>query len=234
MADEADPAPHKDGFLEVGDTNYRNQPHYSGHRDRLRAKFRENGAKALADYELLELVLFRSIPRRDVKPLAKALIAEFGSFSEVVTAPAAHLSRVKGLGESAITELKIVHAAAMAIVAVKVGDKTVLGSWTQVLDYCRAAMAYEEREQFRILFLDKKNRLIRDEVQQVGTVDHAPVYPREVVKRALELSATAVILVHNHPSGDPYPSRRYRDDENNHGYLRPARDCRARPHHHCS
>lgn len=207
MADDAQSAPDRQGFFEAGSTPGKNQPHYSGHRDRLRAKFRENGAKALADYELLELVLFRGIPRRDVKPLAKNLITKFGSFSEVINAPVSELGRIKGMGESVITELKIVQAAALASVAVKVGDKTVLGSWKQVLEYCRAAMAYEEREQFRILFLDKKNRLIRDEVQQIGTVDHTPVYPREVVKRALELSATAVILVHNHPSGDPYPSR---------------------------
>ncbi|MEM7464941.1 MAG: DNA repair protein RadC [Pseudomonadota bacterium] len=207
MTDDAPSAPDGGGFFETGKSADKTQPHYSGHRDRLRAKFRENGAKALADYELLELILFRSIPRRDVKPLAKNLIAKFGSFSEVINAPVSELARIKGMGESVITELKIVQAAAIASVSMKVGDKTVLGSWKQVLEYCRAAMAFEEREQFRILFLDKKNRLIRDEVQQIGTVDHTPVYPREVVKRALELSATAVILVHNHPSGDPYPSR---------------------------
>ncbi|MGI9401927.1 MAG: RadC family protein [Rhizobiaceae bacterium] len=206
MSGDGQSAPDKQGFSEASKPSSQSQPHYSGHRDRLRAKFRENGAKALADYELLELVLFRSIPRRDVKPLAKNLIEKFGSFSEVINAPVSELGRMKGMGESVVTDLKIVQAAALASVAVKTGDKTVLSSWKQVLEYCRVAMAYEEREQFRILFLDKKNRLIRDEVQQVGTVDHTPVYPREVVKQALELSATAVILVHNHPSGDPYPS----------------------------
>lgn len=183
------------------------RPHYAGHRDRLRRKFRERGAQALADYEMLELILFRSIPRRDVKPLAKRLIAEFGSLAEVIAAPLARLQAFGGLGSGTITDLKLIHAAAQVVTSGEVGVRTVLGSWRQVLDYCRASMAFEEREQFRILFLDKKNRLIRDEIQQIGTVDHTPVYPREVVRRALELSATAVILVHNHPSGDPSPSR---------------------------
>ncbi|MEC9343432.1 MAG: DNA repair protein RadC [Pseudomonadota bacterium] len=183
------------------------KPHFHGHRDRLRKKFRENGAEALAEYELLELVLFRAIPRRDVKPLAKQLLAEFGSLAEVVAAPAQRLQAMAGLSENVVTDLKIVHAAATALTAGKVRQRAVLGSWQQVVDYCHTTMAFEEREQFRILFLDKKNRLIRDEIQQVGTVDHTPVYPREVVRRALELSATAIILVHNHPSGDPAPSR---------------------------
>jgi DNA repair protein RadC len=182
-------------------------PHYHGHRDRLRARFREAGADALADYELLELVLFRAIPQRDVKPLAKELIARFGSFAEVVSAPPARLKDVKGLGETAITELKIVQAAASRFARGAVKRRTVLSSWSAVLDYCRTAQAFAEKEQFRVLFLDKRNQLIADEVQQTGTVDHTPVYPREVVKRALELSATAIILVHNHPSGDPAPSR---------------------------
>jgi DNA repair protein RadC len=182
-------------------------PHYLGHRDRLRARFRDAGTEALSDYEMLELVLFRALPRRDVKPLAKALIAKFGSFAEVVSAPEARLGEVKGLGDAAITELKIVQAAASRLARGQVQGKTVLSSWSAVLDYCRTAMAFAEREQFRILFLDKRNQLIADELQQTGTVDHTPVYPREVVKRALELSATAIILVHNHPSGDPTPSR---------------------------
>jgi DNA repair protein RadC len=182
-------------------------PHYSGHRERLRSRFREGGAAALADYEMLELLLFRCLPRRDVKPLAKRLIADFGSLAEVLAAPPARLEAFKGLGSAAATELALVHAAAQAIAGGKVKGRTVLSSWAQVLEYCRTAMAFDEREQFRILFLDKKNQLIRDEVQQRGTVDHTPVYPREVVRRALELSATAVILVHNHPSGDPTPSR---------------------------
>ena len=182
-------------------------PHYHGHRDRLRARFREAGSDALTDYELLELVLFRALPRRDVKPLAKGLIARFGSFAEVIAAPPARLAEVSGLGEAAITEFKLVQAAANRLARGEVKRRPVLSSWTAVLEYCRTAQAFADKEQFRILFLDKKNQLIADELQQVGTIDHTPVYPREVVKRALELSATAVILVHNHPSGDPTPSR---------------------------
>jgi DNA repair protein RadC len=182
-------------------------PHYYGHRERLRGRFREAGPEALADYELLELVLFRAIPQRDVKPLAKKLIATFGSFAEVIAAPETRLKEIKGLGEAAITEIKIVQAAASRLVRGQVKARAVLSSWSSVLDYCRTAMAFSDKEQFRILFLDKRNQLIADEVQQTGTVDHTPVYPREVVKRALELSATAIILVHNHPSGDPTPSR---------------------------
>jgi DNA repair protein RadC len=182
-------------------------PHYHGHRERLRGRFREAGADAVSDYELLELVLFRALPRRDVKPLAKALIEKFGSFAEVIAAPPQRLAEVSGLGDSAITELKIVEAAARRLARGEVKKRPLLASWSAVLEYCRAAMAFADKEQFRILFLDKRNQLIADEVQQVGTVDHTPVYPREVVKRALELSATAVILVHNHPSGDPTPSR---------------------------
>jgi DNA repair protein RadC len=182
-------------------------PHYLGHRDRLRARFREAGSDALSEYELLELVLFRALPRRDVKPLAKALIARFGSFAEVIAAPEARLAEVKGLGEAAITEFKIVQAAANRFTRGEVKRRPVLSSWSAVLDYCRTAQAFADKEQFRVLFLDKRNQLIADELQQTGTVDHTPVYPREVVKRALELSATAIILVHNHPSGDPTPSR---------------------------
>ena len=195
------------GFKETQSAKRGPAPHFHGHRDRLRKKFREHGAEALAEYELLELLLFRSIPRRDVKPLAKRLIAEFGSLAEVIAAPSHRLEAVDGLSENVVSDLKIVQAAAAALTGGQVRGKTILGSWQQVLEYCRIAMAFEEREQFRLLFLDKKNRLIRDEVQQVGTVDHTPVYPREVVRRALELSATAIILVHNHPSGDPAPSR---------------------------
>ena len=182
-------------------------PHYHGHRERLRARFMEAGAQALADYEMLELVLFRAVPRRDVKPLAKDLLSKFGSFAEVISAPPARLAEVDGLGEAAITELKIVQAAAHRLAKGQVKNRTALSSGTAVIDYVRTAQAFAEKEQFRILFLDKKNRVIADEVQQQGTVDHTPVYPREVVKRALELSATALILVHNHPSGDPTPSR---------------------------
>jgi DNA repair protein RadC len=182
-------------------------PHHHGHRERLRGRFREAGPDALADYELLELILFRAIPQRDVKPLAKKLIEIFGSFAEVIAAPETRLKDVKGLGEAAITELKIVHASASRLARGQVKARAVLSSWSSVLDYCRTAMAFADKEQFRVLFLDKRNQLIADEVQQTGTVDHTPVYPREVVKRALELSATAIILVHNHPSGDPTPSR---------------------------
>jgi DNA repair protein RadC len=182
-------------------------PHYHGHRQRLRRRFLAAGSDAASDYEVLELILFRAIPLRDVKPLAKALIAKFGSFSEVISAPIERLKEVKGLGEAAITELKIVQAAATRLVRGEVSERPVLSSWSNVLDYCRTAMAFGEKEQLRILFLDKRNALIADEVQQTGTVDHTPVYPREVVKRALELSATAIVLVHNHPSGDPTPSR---------------------------
>jgi DNA repair protein RadC len=181
-------------------------PHYHGHRERLRERFLAGGAEALAEYELLELVLFRALPRRDVKPLAKALLKTFGSFAEVIAAPAARLNEVAGVGEAVIAELKIVQAAAHRFLRGELTERRVLSSWSAVLDYCRAAQAFAEKEQFRVLFLDKRNQLIADEVQQEGTVDHTPVYPREVVKRALELSATAVILVHNHPSGDPTPS----------------------------
>ena len=182
-------------------------PHYHGHRARLRQRFLEAGSEAVSDYELLELILFRAIPQRDVKPLAKDLLAKFGSFAEVIAAPPARLAEVKGLGEAAITELKVVQAAANRLTRGAVGKRPVLSSWSSVLDYCRTAQAFAEKEEFRILFLDKRNALIADEVQGLGTVDHTPVYPREVVKRALELSATAIILVHNHPSGDPTPSR---------------------------
>jgi DNA repair protein RadC len=182
-------------------------PHYHGHRDRLRARFRDAGTEAISDYELLELILFRTIPQRDVKPLAKELIAKFGSFAEVLGAPPSRLEEVKGVKSATATDLKIVHAAAGRLAKGKVQKRPVLSSWSSVLEYCRTAMAFSDKEQFRILFLDKRNQVIADEVQQTGTVDHTPVYPREVVKRGLELSATALILVHNHPSGSPQPSR---------------------------
>jgi DNA repair protein RadC len=182
-------------------------PHYLGHRERLRERFLDGGPDAVTEYELLELVLFRAIPRRDVKPLAKALIATFGSFGEVVSAPRQRLREIEGLGEAAIAEVKIVQAAANRLARGAVKKRTVLSSWSAVLDYCRSTMAFADKEQFRVLFLDKRNQVIADELQQTGTVDHTPVYPREVIKRALELSATAIILVHNHPSGDPTPSR---------------------------
>jgi DNA repair protein RadC len=189
------------GFKDAG------KPHYLGHRESLRRRFREAGADAVPDYELLEMILFRAVPRRDTKPLAKAILAHFGSFTEALNAPEERLKEVPGLGEAAITEIKLVRAAALRLVRGEVLERPVLASWSQVLDYCRASMGFEAKEQFRILFLDKRNQIIADEVQQKGTVDHTPVYVREVVKRALELSATAIVLVHNHPSGDPTPSR---------------------------
>ncbi|TKT76787.1 DNA repair protein RadC [Aquamicrobium sp. LC103] len=183
------------------------KPHYHGHRERLRGRFREVGAEPLSDYELLELLLFRTIPRADTKVPAKALLKRFGSFAEVLGAPEHLLREVPGVGEAAAFDLKVVAAAASRMAKGGIAGRQILASWAQVIDYCRAVMAFEPREQFRILFLDKKNTLIADEVQQSGTVDHTPVYPREVVRRALELSATAIILAHNHPSGDPAPSR---------------------------
>ena len=182
-------------------------PHYIGHRDRLRDRFRDAGADAIPDYELLELILFQIIKRADTKPLAKALIAKLGGFSEVLAAPEARLLEVDGVGEAVAHHLKVTPAAALRYARAPTRKRQLLDSWSAVIAHCKAAMAYEPVEQFRILFLDRKNMLIADEVQQRGTVDHTPVYPREVVKRALELSATAIILVHNHPSGDPTPSR---------------------------
>lgn len=181
-------------------------PHYQGHRDRLRARFAHLSGDALPDYELLELVLFRSIPRRDVKPLAKELIKRFGSFAQVLGAPTQRLMDVKGVGASVAEDLKILEAVAQRFAKGEVAKRPILSSWTSVIDYCRTTMAFAEKEQFRLIFLDKRNGLITDEVQQSGTIDHTPVYPREVIKRALELSASAIILVHNHPSGDPTPS----------------------------
>ncbi|WP_411036792.1 RadC family protein [Shinella sp. BYT-45] len=183
------------------------EKHYHGHRERLRTRFRDNGDNALADYEILELLLFRLIPRRDTKPVAKALLDRFGTLAGVFGATPALLQEVKGIGESVALDLKLISAVARRTLKSEIRNKTVLASWSSVIQYCHAAMAHEPREQFRILFLDKRNALIADEVQGQGTVDHTPVYPREVVRRALELSATAIILVHNHPSGDPTPSR---------------------------
>jgi DNA repair protein RadC len=181
-------------------------PDHLGHRDRLRARFAEARGEGMADYEFLELLLFRSIPRRDVKPIAKRLIKRFGSFAEVLAAPPHLLTDIEGVGESVALDLKIVEASAKRLARGAVAKRPVLSSWSSVLEYCRTAMAFSDREEFRLLFLDKRNALIADELQQRGTVDHTPVYPREVVKRALDLAATAVILVHNHPSGDPTPS----------------------------
>ena len=182
------------------------EPHYTNHRQRLRARFMRAGTTALADYEMLELVLFRAIPRRDVKPIAKRLLAEFGDFNRVITAPAARLAKVQGVGAAAVQELKIVEAAAQMLGQARVMGQNAITSWSSLMAYCKTVMAHRETEQFRVLFLDRKNTLIADEPQAAGTVDHVPVYPREVVKRALELNASSLILVHNHPSGSPDPS----------------------------
>jgi DNA repair protein RadC len=178
----------------------------SDHRQRLRERFTKGGGAALADYELLELVLFRAIPRQDVKPLARLLLDTFGDFNRVISASPARLQMVKGAGPAVVLELKLIEAAAQRMMRARVLQKPVLSSWDALLDYCHTAMAHRETEQFRVLYLDRKNVLIADEEQAKGTVDHVPVYPREIVKRALELNASALILVHNHPSGDPTPS----------------------------
>ena len=179
----------------------------AGHRERLRQRFLQGGAEAMPDYELLELTLFAAVPRRDVKPLAHALIDRFGGFAEVIAARRERLLEVPGVGEAVVGQLKIVEAAAQRLAKTRVMGRPALSSWSALLDYCMAAMARNPTEQFRVLFLDRKNVLVADEVQARGTVDHAPVYPREIVKRALEHGASAIILVHNHPSGDPSPSR---------------------------
>ncbi|MEM6931962.1 MAG: DNA repair protein RadC [Pseudomonadota bacterium] len=183
------------------------KPHFHDHRSRLRERFLSAGADSVADYEMLELVLFRAIPRRDVKPLAKRLLAEFGDFNGIISAPLRRLADIQGIGDAVICELKIVEAAAHRLTRARVMNRHAITSWTRLMEYCKATMAHRETEQFRILFLDRKNILIADEPQAQGTVDHVPVYPREVVKRALELNASALILVHNHPSGDPTPSQ---------------------------
>ncbi len=182
------------------------KPHYLGHRDRLRERAGVGGLGALPDYELLEVYLFRTIPRGDVKPLAKALLMRFGSLGGVLGASINELRNVSGVGESVALDLKLLQEATVRVVREQVTKRPVVSSWSQLLTYVRTAMAHESREQFRVLYLDKRNQLIADEVMNRGTVDHAPVYPREVVRRALELAASAVILVHNHPAGDPNPS----------------------------
>ncbi|MCB9963367.1 MAG: DNA repair protein RadC [Rhodospirillales bacterium] len=181
-------------------------PHYTGHRDRLRQRFVQGGPEALADYELLELILFMAIPRKDIKPLAKALIKEFGDYKGVLNAPHEKLAACDGLSATSAIALKSVQAAAHRLMKHEIMHQHILNSWQKLIDYCTAVMAHEDRESFRILFLNKKNELIADEVQGRGTIDHTPVYVREVIKRALEIGATALILVHNHPSGDPTPS----------------------------
>ncbi len=183
------------------------KPHYAGHRKRLRERFLKAGTESLADYEMLELVLFLCHRRQDVKPLAKSLLKRFGSFSEVISAEPKALAEVDGVGEAVAVALKTVQAAALRLARGQVMDRPVLSNWRALMDYCRASMSFEATERFRILYLNNKNVLIADELQQKGTVDHTPVYPREVVKRALEINATAIIMVHNHPSGDPSPSK---------------------------
>lgn len=179
---------------------------HEGHRDRLRQRFIQSGFTGLADYELLELLLFSAIPRRDVKPIAKQLLAKFGGLAGVFGADIGDLQKIKGISANVATQIKLVQAIHRRTLFEEIEDKPLLSSWQKLIDYCYVAMAHEKREHFRVVFLNRKNQLIGDEVQQVGTVDHAPVYPREVVRRALELGATAIILVHNHPSGDPEPS----------------------------
>jgi len=180
--------------------------HHHGHRDRLRLRARRAGLGGLPDYELLELFLYRSIPRTDVKPLAKALLARFGGLGGVLAAPIADLRQVPGVGDAVALDLKLMQEAALRLGRETLQKRPLISSWSALIAYVRAELAHEPREQFRVLFLDKRNQLIADEQLGQGTVDHAPVYPREVARRALELSASAVILLHNHPSGDPSPS----------------------------
>jgi DNA repair protein RadC len=182
-------------------------PHYLGHRARLRDRFLNGGADALPDYEMLELVLFGAVPRGDMKPLAKDLLKRFGTFADVISAPRARLQEVKGVGDAVVAQLKLVEAAALRLSKGNLLNRPALSSWPALIDYCTAAMSRSPHEEFRVLFLDRKNLLIADEVQGRGTIDHTPVYPREILKRALELGASAIILAHNHPSGDPTPSR---------------------------
>ena len=182
------------------------KPHYHGHRERLRQRLLEQGPSSLSDYEVIEFLLFGAKPRGDVKPLAKSLIARFGSLAAVLSASPMELKKVAGMGDASVAALSIIREAATRLARADILEQPVISSWNQVVDYCRTVMGRASVEEFRVLFLDRKNRLIADEQQQRGTVDHTPVYPREVVKRALELSASALILVHNHPSGDPTPS----------------------------
>ena len=182
-------------------------PDHAGHRRRLRERFQKGGGDALPDYELLELLLFQALPRQDTKPVAKRLLKHFGTYVGVITAEPKELKEVNGIGDAAVATIKTVQAAAVRLARNQILDQPVLANWNKMLAYCRTAMAHEKNEQFRVLFLNRRNVLIADEVQQKGTVNHTPVYPREVVKRALELGATAIIMAHNHPSGDPKPSK---------------------------
>ncbi|NCT40397.1 MAG: JAB domain-containing protein [Alphaproteobacteria bacterium] len=189
------------------DNNKTDEPHYKGHRQRLRERFLVGGSDALQDYELLELLLFLAIPRRDVKPLAKTLLKSFGSLPELMAATPEELTRIEGVSENTATAIKSIEAIAARMMRQDLEGKPVLNSWSRLMDYCYATMAHEKKEHFRVLFLNKKNELIGDEIQGSGTVDHTPAYPREIMKRSLELGATAIILMHNHPSGDSTPSQ---------------------------
>lgn len=207
MTDDSDNAFYEQPMLEFAASRpVKAEDFRKNHRQRLRHRFMNGGAAAMPDYELLELILFRAIPRQDVKPLAHRIIHEFGDFNGAISASSARLASVTGVGQAVIHEMKIVEAAAHRLSRGRVIGREVLSSWDALIEYCTVSMAYRETEQFRVLFLDKQNILIADEEQQKGTVDHVPVYPREVAKRALELNASSLILVHNHPSGDPSPS----------------------------
>lgn len=191
----------------MGAKSTQKTPHHTGHRQRLRQRFLKSKGEDLADYELIELLLFAAMPRRDVKPIAKALIKRFKSFGGVLNADESDLIQVDGMGEAAAVSLLAVRTAAQRLLQDDVLDQPILSNWQSLMDYVRVAMGNNKTEQFRVLFLNRKNVLIADELQQEGTIDHTPVYPREVIKRALDLSASALILVHNHPSGDPTPSQ---------------------------
>lgn len=203
----ADPAP-PDWTPGPADAGWRGdlRPHFHGHRDRLRSRFMAGDAGAMPDYEILELLLFNAIDRRDVKPFAKRLLARFGDLGAVLSAPEARLREFPETTGRVLFQFRLAAALGLRLVRAKAVERDVVSSWEALMDYCKAAMAHRETEEFRILFLDRKNQLIADEAQGRGTVDHVPVYPREVAKRALELNASAIILVHNHPSGDPAPS----------------------------
>jgi DNA repair protein RadC len=199
-------------FAEMAGSFQHSEPHkipsyLKDHRKRLRERFIRGGADAMPDYELLELVLFRAIPRRDVKPLARGLLEQFVDFNGVISAPVDQLQMVSGVGQTVIQELKIVEAAAHRLAKSKVIGRPAISSWDALLEYCQTTMSHRQTEEFRVFYLDRKNILISDELLGRGTVDHVPVYPREIVKRALHLNASALILVHNHPSGDPTPSQ---------------------------
>lgn len=204
--DEADPKLFSEGNLPLFQSGAKLPSYIKDHRKRLRQRFFEGGASAIPDYEMLELVLFRAIPRRDVKPLARALLDQFADFNGVLSAPCDRLKSVQGVSLAVLQEIKIVEAAAHRLSKAKILDQPILSCWDALLTYCQTTLAHRDIEEFRVLFLDRKNTLIADEQQGIGTVDQVPVYPREIIKRALQLNASALILVHNHPSGDPTPS----------------------------